>query len=87
MNRIPARLKIVFGLQLLLINAMALAIVLGLVPNDQTATMKGRATLSETIAVNASAFVARNDMAALDAVLRSVAKRNPDIQIAGRDKR
>src|ERR1700733_1064424 len=83
MNRIPARLKIVFGLQLLLISAMALAIVLGFVPNDQTATMKGRATLSETIAVNASAFVARNDMQALDAVLRSVVQRNSDIQSLG----
>jgi hypothetical protein len=41
--------------------------------------MSGRATLSETIAVNASAFVARNDMAGLDAVLRTVAQRNPDI--------
>ena len=71
MNRIPVRVKIVFGLQLLLISAMGLAIALGFVPNDQTATMRGRATLAEAIAVNASAFVSRNDMSGLDAVLRT----------------
>jgi PAS domain S-box-containing protein len=83
MNRIPARVKIVFGLQLLLISAMALAIALGYVPNNQAATMNGRATLSETIAVNASAFVSRGDMVGLDAVLRTVASRNSDIVSLG----
>jgi PAS domain S-box-containing protein len=83
MNRIPARLKIVFGLQLLLLSAMGLAIVLGFVPNEQTATMKARATLSETIAINASAFVARNDMRDLDATLRTVIERNPDVRSLG----
>jgi PAS domain S-box-containing protein len=83
MNRIPVRLKIVFGLQLLLISAMALAIALGFVPNNQAATLSGRATLAEAIAVNASALVSRGDMAGLDAVLRTVAKRNPDIQSIG----
>ncbi len=83
MNRIPVRIKIVFGLQLLLISAIALAIALGFVPNPQAATMAGRATLAETIAVNASAFVSRRDMAGLDAVLRAVAQRNPDILSLG----
>jgi PAS domain S-box-containing protein len=82
-NRIPVRVKIVFGLQLLLISAMGLAIVLGFVPNDQAATLRGRATLAETIAVNAAAFVSRNDMSGLDAVLRTLAQRNPDILSMG----
>jgi len=83
MNRISVRLKIVFGLQLLLLSALALAIALGFVPNNQAATMSGRATLAETIAVNASAFVSRGDMTGLDAVLRTIAKRNPDIVSLG----
>jgi PAS domain S-box-containing protein len=83
MNRIPARIKIVFGLQLLLISTLGLAIALGFVPNDQAATMRGRATLSEAIAVNASAFVSRLDMAGLDAVLRTEAQRNPEILSMG----
>jgi PAS domain S-box-containing protein len=83
MNRIPVRVKIVFGLQLLLISAIALAIALGFVPNPQTAVMAGRATLAETIAVNASAFVSRKDMISLDAVLRAVTERNPDILSLG----
>jgi PAS domain S-box-containing protein len=83
MSRVPVRVKIVFGLQLLLISALGLAIVLGLVPNDQAATMRGRATLAEAIAVNASAFVSRSDMSGLDAVLRTEAQRNPDILSMG----
>ena len=83
MKRISIRLKIVFGLQLLLLSALALAIALGFVPNNQATTMSGRATLAETIAVNASAFVTRGDMAGLDAVLRTVARRNPDIVSLG----
>src|ERR1700722_6489604 len=83
MNRIPVRVKIVFGLQLLLVSAIALAIALGLVPNGQAATTTGRATLAETIAVTASAFVSRGDMVGLDAVLRAVTARNPDILSLG----
>ena len=83
MNRVSARIKIVFGLQMLLISAIALAIALGFVPNEQNATMRGRSVLSETIAVNASAFLARKDMQAMDAVLRTVVARNPDILSLG----
>jgi len=83
MNRIPARLKIVFGLLLLVLSALGLTIVLGFVPSEDSATNRGRATLSETIAVSASAFVARNDMVDLDAVLRAVVLRNPDVRSLG----
>jgi len=83
MNRIPARVKIVFGLVLLVLSALGLSIVLGFVPSEQSATNRGRATLSETIAVSASAFVSRNDMVDLDSVLRAVVQRNPDIRSLG----
>jgi PAS domain S-box-containing protein len=83
MNRIPARLRIVFGLLLLVVSALGMTIVMGLVPSEDSATNRGRATLSETIAVNASAFVARNDMVDLDAVLRAIVERNPDVRSLG----
>jgi PAS domain S-box-containing protein len=83
MNWIPPRIKIVLGLALLVVSALGMAIVLGFVPSEQTATNRGRATISETIAVSTSAFVARNDMIALDAVLRSICERNPDVESLG----
>jgi PAS domain S-box-containing protein len=83
MNRIPARIKIVFGLLLLVVSALGMSIALGFVPSEQSATNRGRATLSETIAVSASAFVARNDMVALDAILRAIVERNPDVKSLG----
>jgi PAS domain S-box-containing protein len=83
MNRIPARIKIVFGLLLLVVSALGMSILLGFVPSELSATNKGRATLSETIAVSASAFVARNDMTDLDAVLRAAVERNADVRSLG----
>jgi PAS domain S-box-containing protein len=83
MIRIPVRFKIVFGLQLLLVSVMGLAIVLGLVPNEDAAALKMRASLSEMIAMNTAAFVARNDMLGLDAILQSIVERNPLIRSLG----
>jgi PAS domain S-box-containing protein len=77
------RVKLVFGLQLLLVSALGMAILLGFVPSGDEAKIQGRATLAEVIAVNTSAFVSRNDMAGLDAVLRAEAARNPDILSVG----
>jgi PAS domain S-box-containing protein len=80
MNRIPVRLKIVFGLQLLLVSALGLAVVLGFVPNEEATALKARASLSEMIALNTAAFVARKDMQGLDAILRTIVDRNPEIR-------
>ena len=68
---------------MLVVSALAMAIALGFVPSEQSATNRGRATLSETMAVSASAFVARNDITGLDAVLQSVSERNPDVLSLG----
>jgi PAS domain S-box-containing protein len=80
MNRIPVRIKIVLGLQLLLISAMGLAVVIGVTPDEEAAQLHARATLSEMIAVDSAAFIARKDMQGLDAILRTFVERNPELR-------
>jgi len=78
-NRISARSRIAIGQVFLLIGVLCLAITLGLIPSDREAVMAGRGKICEEIAVFGSTFVERKDLAGLDASLRAVAERNPDI--------
>ena len=79
MNWIPVRVKIVFGLYAVdQRDGPGYRVGLCAQPNRRR-PCAGRATLAETIAVNTSAFVSRKDMVGLDAVLRAVVQRNPDI--------
>jgi PAS domain S-box-containing protein len=78
-NRINARSRIAIGLVFLLVGVLWMAIALGLVPSERQATVTGRAKICEAIAVYGSAFVERGDIGALDAAMRAVVARNPDI--------
>ena len=78
-NRINARSRIAIGLVFLLVGVLWMAIALGLVPSERQAIVTGRAKICEAIAVYGSAFVERGDIAGLDAALRAVVSRNPDI--------
>ena len=79
MNRISARTRIVLGQIALLVSAMMLAIAMGLVPNERTSVVQGRAMLCEAIAVNASILATRDDITGLQAALQGVVNRNRDI--------
>src|SRR3954471_8015596 len=90
MNRVSARSRIAVGLVFLLVSVLWLAISIGIVPSERTATMAGRAKLCEAIAVSSSVFVERNDVTALDATLRATIARDPDVlsaAVRGSDKR
>jgi diguanylate cyclase (GGDEF)-like protein/putative nucleotidyltransferase with HDIG domain len=59
------------------------AITLGFVPDRQEAEVRGRTVLCETIAINCSLFASRGDTARMEAVLRAIVQRNPEILSAG----
>ena len=82
-NRINARSRIAIGQVFLLVGVLWLAIAMGLVPSERQAVLTGRAKICEEIAVFGSALVERNDIPTLDAALRAVAARNPDILSLG----
>ena len=82
-DRISARTRIVFGLFLLLVGVLLLAITLGIVPNERRAEMAGRGKLCEAIAVQCSISVARGEVDRLSATLKPMLSRDEDILSAG----
>jgi PAS domain S-box-containing protein len=75
------RIGIGFGCILLLIMCSALS--LGLVPDQNAATAAGRKNLCEALAIHCSVALQQGDVAALEAGVKSICKRNADIVSAG----
>jgi PAS domain S-box-containing protein len=75
------RISIGFACILLLI--MCSALTLGLVPDQHSATAIGRKNLSEALAIHCSVAIQQGDVAALEAGVKAICKRNPDIISAG----
>src|SRR4029079_4904923 len=79
MNFITAKTKIVIGLIGILISVLFVALALGLIPDNREAVMQGRAQFCESVAISSSAFISRHDVPAVDALLRAVVRRNPEL--------
>src|SRR6185437_8862924 len=77
------RSRIAIGQVFLLMGVLWMATAMGLVPSQREAVLAGRGKICEAIAVFGSAFVESGDMVSLDASLRAVAARNPDILSQG----
>jgi signal transduction histidine kinase/HPt (histidine-containing phosphotransfer) domain-containing protein/ActR/RegA family two-component response regulator len=73
------RIYIALGLASLMATVLLAASMLGLVPDRNSAIRDGRAALAETLAADATALLAQQEIARLEAILRFVVKRNPDI--------
>jgi phage gp37-like protein len=55
------------------------ALAIGIVPDEAFAVMKGRARLCESLAVNSSVLVGREDVRRLEAVLQALVHHNDEI--------
>ncbi len=77
------RTRMTIGLASMLTTVLMVALWLGLVPDRRTDVLEGRATLCETIAVNASAMVTQRDLRRLDLMLHTIVARKPGILSAG----
>jgi PAS domain S-box-containing protein len=76
-------IRIAFGLVSLTLSVLFAARALGLMPDREGAVLQKRAALCEALAVHCSLAVAADDLAAVEAAVRAVAGRNPDILSAG----
>jgi PAS domain S-box-containing protein len=75
--------RISFGFAAILLFVMCSAMSLGLVPDKQGAVALGRRNLCEALAVHCAVTLQQGDVAALEAGVKSICKRNPDIVSAG----
>lgn len=79
MKRFSAKCHIALGLIFLVVSLVLVASYLGFVPDRIGAIRAGRTALAESIAANSSIFISQSDVRRLEATLRLVVARNPDI--------
>jgi PAS domain S-box-containing protein len=78
-KRLSAKCHIALGLIFLVVTLVLVASYLGFVPDRVGAIRAGRTALAESIAANSSVFISQSDIRRLEANLRLVVARNPDI--------
>ena len=83
MKPVSTRTFIALGLVSIVSSALLAASFLGLIPDRAGAVREGHVALAEAIAAGSTAIISGEDPRRLDAVLRFVAKRNPDIESIG----
>ena len=83
MNFLTARTRMTFGLVCMLVTALCTAMMIGLVPERESAILRGRAQLCETIAMCGSDYIARGEQRRLEQLIKSIVERNDDLLSAG----
>lgn len=81
--KINAKTRISLGLVCLLLSVLSTAMMLGMVPERESAVRDGRANLCETIALVSSDYISRGQADRLDQLLEQVVQRNDDVISAG----
>ena len=75
--------RLSFGLIMLIISAMLFAQLLGIVPDTREAELESRKIIAESLAVQVSAAIARDDPEAATTTLRAVVSRNDSVASVG----
>lgn len=81
--RINAKTRISLGLVCMLLSVLSTAMMLGMVPERESAIREGRANLCETIALTSSEYISYGETRRLDQLLEAVVERNDDVVSAG----
>jgi diguanylate cyclase (GGDEF)-like protein/putative nucleotidyltransferase with HDIG domain/PAS domain S-box-containing protein len=79
MRRISTTTRISICLATLAVGVLLAADVIGLIPDEAGATLRGRVALCEAVALQSSSSMIRGDAAAVSSAIDAVARRNPDI--------
>ena len=83
MKFLTARSRITIGLVGLLVSIICGAIMIGIVPERDSAVRMGRADLCETIAISSSDYISRGELDRLAHLIKSIVERNDDVSSAG----
>ena len=79
MPKLNAKTHIAMGMAFLVVTLLLAAVSLQLVPDRNASIRESRAKLAETIAINGSAFIIKQDFKVLKLILGLVVKRNDEI--------
>lgn len=75
--------RITLSLVAISLTTLLSAHLIGLIPSERDAILKGRSHLCESIAIQFSVFAVRNDNEAMETSLQAIVERNPDIRSVG----
>lgn len=81
--KLDAKTRISLGLVCMLLSVLSTAMMLGIVPERDSAIRQGRASLCETIALTSSEYISYGETRRLDQLLEAVVERNDDVVSAG----
>jgi PAS domain S-box-containing protein len=77
--KLNAKTHIAMGMAFLVVTLLLAAVSLHLIPDRIGAIRESRATIAETVAINSSAFIIKNDFKILKLILGMIVDRNDDI--------
>ncbi len=80
MNRLPTTFRIVLGLVSITASILFFSHPIGLFPDSRNLITQGRAQLCESLAIQFSLLATKGDLTTMEACLRAVANRNPEIE-------
>lgn len=83
MKRISTTVRVVLCLVCLTISSLLVARTFGIIADPRNLVMAERAKMCESIAINFSLLVMKDDSKTLEAGLKAIAARNPDIRSIG----
>ncbi len=83
MKRISTTVRVVLCLVSLTVSSLLVARAFGIIVDPRNIVMSERAKLCESIAINFSLLVMKDDAKTLEAGLKAVASRNSDIRSIG----
>jgi PAS domain S-box-containing protein len=77
--RLSTRTHLAVGLSAIVVTGLLVAVFIGLLPDRLGAIREGRAALAESVAASAATLVTLNEPRRLDALLRFLIQRNPEL--------
>jgi len=80
---LSATSRITISLVAMTLTTLLSAHLLGLIPNERDAIIRGRSSLCESIAIQFSVFALRGDNEAMDTSLKAIVSRNSEIRSVG----
>ena len=83
MRLFTPKTTITFGLVSITVSTMVAVMFMGIGPNLRQSEMSGRAKLCESIAIDTSIHLSRNDMTRIRALMENLVQRNNDVLSAG----
>lgn len=83
MRLFTPKTTITFGLVSITVSTMIAVMFMGIGPNMRQSVMAGRAKLCESIAIDTSIHLSRNDLTRIRALMENLVKRNGEVKSAG----